>query len=120
MGMRMLPDQEAIEAECDELNPDDKCAANSCCCELSMINEILALLWDQVIYDNQFLHELGWSYEENCQGAAPTPNPTPNPNVPGPGTGSGGGVSKECCGAYPSRKPYVMENGQDCCSNTVF
>ena len=110
--MNILPDEQSIQLKCTELNPDNECAQNTCCCEMDLLAELLEALWSQIKYDDTFLHENGWDREENCVG------------VQNGGTGSGpsgGGNSNHdavCCGIYPNRIPFRMENGQDCCENS--
>lgn len=114
--VNIIADEKAIQVKCAELNPDNACGQNTCCCEMDLLAELLNLLWSQEKYEDTFLHENGWSREENCVGInnGGIGNPV-NENEPGNGTGNRNSVV--CCGAYPNRQPYRMESGQSCCDN---
>ena len=110
--MNIVSDEQMIQLKCSELNPSDECAQNTCCCEMDLLAELLEALWGQIKYDDTYLHENGWDREENCANIkTPSPNPNPNPGVPKT-------FEAVCCGKYPNRHPYRMENGQDCCENS--
>jgi len=104
---KIIPGERAIQLKCDELNPENMCGQNTCCCEMNLLAELLKLLWSQTKYDDTFLHENGWDHEDNCGGN----NGKPVNGNPGSGN------TVVCCGAYPNRQPYKMESGQGCCDN---
>lgn len=88
-------------AACSQTNGNDDCAAHVCNCEQHLINQLVQLAFQNPIvhvYDPSALHSNGFDHDANC----PVPK---QPNY-----------AAECCGTYPIRFPYGIENpNKDCC-----
>ena len=95
-------DDKAIYADCAESNPDSKCAANTCCCEMKFIAQLLSLLTNEnQPFDSSFQHSQGFDWHANCKSS---------------GNGGGGNVvDRGCCGEYPNRVIY-NKNDIECCA----
>jgi len=83
-------------ADCRINNPDE-CAANQCCCHSDFIANLIDLIWQNTVYDPQFLHSRGFD-KSQCD------------------MGGGAGI-KDCCGKYPNRFPFNAER-RDCCDKS--
>ena len=89
-------------AECGLANPDDRCARDTCICQINIISELVNLMWEGYVYDPSYKHisEGGtFDYSENCS------------------VQKTGGNGRECCGDYPSRTPYNAGK-QSCCKGS--
>jgi len=89
-----------LASSCLSQNNGDFCGAHVCTCEIQFINEILDLVFQQYVYDPAFAHPaIGGTFDAdaNCGNVLP---------------GSG---EIECCGGFPARYPYNI-NDKDCCA----
>jgi len=102
LGVNGLSDNEnSINSGCSTLNGNDKCAAHVCTCEIQMINDLLALVWQGYTHDMNPRHPdnpFGGSFDWEAQCYI---DPT-------------GEIVKECCGKYPFRFPFNTVN-KECC-----
>lgn len=101
-------DDKAIYADCTDSNPDSKCAANTCCCEMKFIAQLLSLLTNEnEPFDSSYQHAQGFDWHASCKSS---------------GGGNGGNtVERDCCGEYPNRVIY-NKNDIQCCAedNNLF
>merc|ERR1712110_1335860 len=84
--------------DCASQNAGDKCAERSCCCEADFLAGLMGLVFQlpQYVQDTNFLHSQGFDTDLSC------------PVGPGPRQ------EKNCCGVYPDRFPYGIQN-RGCC-----
>lgn len=102
------PDQ-AIANDCSTANNNDPCKSHACTCEVKFISALIEKMFDQYVYDPAYLHaDQGGNFDPTAPGSC--------------GANTGGPLrNKVCCGAYPTRYPYITQNRQ-CCDNdqTLF
>lgn len=97
----------SINSGCSIINENNLCGAHVCTCEMQMINDILALVWDGYTHDPTPRHPdnpLGgtFDYESECEMTTAV-------------TGE-----KECCGKYPFRFPYNSAVRECCEGDGVY
>jgi len=97
---RMRFNGKSLLANCDEMNEGNPCGTSLCTCETQFISEVMDNLWSGAFYDSSNLHENGFERETSCM------------------SGVIGQPQFECCGLYPQRFPYNV-NQQDCCTDDV-
>merc|ERR1711879_1087581 len=85
-------------ANCDALNPQNPCGASLCMCETQFISEVIDNLWAGAAYASENLHRNGFERESTCM------------------KGFAGQPVYECCGLYPKRFPFNV-NQQACCTD---
>jgi len=90
----------SLNSQCSSLNPDDLCGAHVCTCEVQLINDILALVWEQEAYDIAPRHPSNpfggsFDFEASCE---------TNPGI----------TEIDCCGKYPFRSTYNSLHRQCC------
>lgn len=89
-----------IMAACSEPNAGDDCAIHTCCCETDFVRKILMLFFSGYTFDPSYHHD-NWDHTGKCHIDG-------DPFVP------------ECCGEYPTRKPYNSEVMECCKENKLF
>lgn len=87
-------------ANCDVLNNGNPCGTSLCTCETQFISEVMDNLWNGAVYSSDNLHSEGFDKDSSCI------------------HGIAGQPVFECCGLYPKRFPYNV-NQQDCCTDDV-
>jgi hypothetical protein len=87
-------------ANCDSLNNGNPCGTSLCTCETQFISEVMDNLWNGAVYSSDNLHSQGFDKDTSCI------------------HGVSGQPVFECCGLYPKRFPYNV-NQQDCCTDDV-
>lgn len=90
----------SLNSQCSSLNPTDLCGAHVCTCEVQLINDILALVWEQEAYDISPRHPSNpfggsFDFEASCE---------TNPGI----------TEIDCCGKYPFRSTYNSLHRQCC------
>jgi len=97
---QMMFNGETMLANCDVLNQGNPCGTSLCTCETQFISEVMDNLWNGAVYSSLNLHSEGFDKDASCM------------------HGIAGQPVYECCGLYPKRFPYNV-NQQDCCTDDV-
>ena len=103
LGASFFSGQEALVVECENANSGNDCGKFACICEMSFIASLVDKLWEGYLYDPSYKHDDNggsWNFEDNCITSVATAPKT-----------------KECCGNYPNRVPFYVEN-RSCCEDT--
>lgn len=91
-----------LHPTCEGFNANE-CARKACKIEGSFVLQLFSLLFDPNALNDAYRPSNGFDQNDNC------------PTVPG-----GGPADRECCGAYPNRKPYHTRNGNnECCTDNA-
>jgi len=92
-----------LSTDCKKRNGGEPCATHLCMCEMTLIGELIALIWEGYTYDPQYRHKkLGGNFKPSKYCLI---------------TKTTGPSAKECCGAYPKRAPYSVGGNTDCCDS---
>lgn len=103
LGASFFSGEQALMTECGAANSGNDCGKFSCVCEMNFIAALVDKMFEGYVYDASFKHDDAggsWNFEDNCI--------TPHATAP---------KTKECCGNYPSRVPFYIEN-RSCCEAT--
>jgi len=92
-----------LSAECKKKNNKEPCPTHLCMCEMTLIGELIALIWEGYTYDPQYRHaKIGGNFDPEKYCLIITPI---------------GPTAKECCGAYPKRAPFSVGTSTACCDS---
>jgi len=98
----MSTNTQGILADCHSENSLDDCAANTCCCEMNFVSNLLRLWFSGYQINKPQYNRDNWD-AEMCK-VIPLP-----PTV------------LACCGEYPARVPYSLDRGKvECCNNEIL
>jgi len=95
-----------LGSDCKKRNSGDTCGVHLCMCEMTLIADLIALIWEGYTYDPQYLHKkMGGTFSPSkyCLTSTAT-----------------GPTTKECCGSYPTRFPYSVGGTTECCNNNGY
>lgn len=91
-----------ILLDCRKENKGDDCAIHTCCCETQFLNKLLTLFFNGFQFDKNNYDRKKWNYQNVCIRDE-------RPAV------------LDCCGFYPNRKPFSLDNENvDCCNNHIL
>lgn len=112
---------------CNTHNIGDRCAAQTCLLELTLVHEFSrGKLANTIVTDAQYIHD-SYGGAFNVTECVPIVNPNialalgNGGNSNGAGWSGGSAPEKECCGTFPKRFPFNTLGGiRECCNDRTY